>query len=536
VVRAHADELFWVLGLFLAVVITAALVNRFRPIQRPRLRRLVTIFAIYVAATGAGIGFHAAGLPAWSSGCLVAAQIFEAFTLVSLSATLVIAIALPAIGVDLPMIASDLLVGLGYVVVALAVLARHGVNPTGALVSGAVVSAVLAISLQSTLGNIVGGVALQLDGSIREGDWIQLENGKQGKVRSVRWRHTVLEARDWSTIIVPNAQLLGNNITILGKREGKTVPQRMTVGFNIDFRFPPGRVIRAVTDALHGAAIENVSDEPPPNVVCNDFAKDAKDSLASYAVRYWILDLTSDESTNSRVRARIYTALQRAQIALPSSPFSELRDSVRAPWHDAPALSADRPADPNEPARRRGRQTERIDQRLIALKTVQLFRSLTDDELRTLAGGLSHVMYTTGEVITRQGATGNWLYVMTLGSAEIRANVDGADPADRRDKVVVAKVTAPDFFGEMSLMTGEPRSADVVAIGDVDCFRLGKETFETVLLARPEIATELSDKLASRRVELIAAREGLDAGGKRDRQASERDRILRGIRTFFALG
>jgi small-conductance mechanosensitive channel/CRP-like cAMP-binding protein len=538
VVRAYADELFWVLGLFVAVVITAALVNRFRPIQRPRLRRLVTIFAIYVAATGAGIGFHAAGLPAWSSGCLVAAQIFQAFTLVSLSATLVIAIALPAVGVDLPMIASDLLVGLGYVVVALAILARHGVNPTGALVSGAVVSAVLAISLQSTLGNIVGGVALQLDGSIREGDWIQLENGKQGKVRSVRWRHTVIEARDWSTIIVPNAQLLGNNITILGKREGKNVPQRMTVGFHIDFRFPPGRVIRAVTEALHGAAIENVADEPPPHVVCNDFAKDAKDSLASYAVRYWILDLTSDESTSSRVRARIYTALQRAQIALPSSPFADLKDSVRGPWSDAPAPAPfTDPAEANGAhARRRGRQTERIDQRLIALKTVQLFRSLTDDELRTLAAGLSHVMYTTGEVITRQGATGNWLYVMTHGSAEIRANIDGADPAARPDKVVVAQVTAPDFFGEMSLMTGEPRSADVVAVGDVDCFRLGKETFETVLLARPEIATELSDKLASRRVELIAAREGLDAGGKRDRQASERDRILRGIRTFFALG
>ena len=56
---------------------------------------------------------------------------------------------------------------------------------------------------------------------------------------------------------------------------------------------------------------------------------------------------------------------------------------------------------------------------------MQLFRSLTDDELRTLAAGLSHVMYTTGEVITRQGAAGNWLYVMTHGTAEIRANVEG---------------------------------------------------------------------------------------------------------------
>ncbi|MBC7976826.1 MAG: cyclic nucleotide-binding domain-containing protein, partial [Myxococcales bacterium] len=157
---------------------------------------------------------------------------------------------------------------------------------------------------------------------------------------------------------------------------------------------------------------------------------------------------------------------------------------------------------------------------------------------RTLAAGLSHVMYTTGEVITREGAAGNWLYVMTAGTAEIRVEGEPADrPGPASDhQVVVAQLTAPDFFGEMSLMTGEPRSADVVAVGDVDCFRLGKETFQTVLLERPEIATELSDKLASRRVELIAAREGLDATSKRARQATERDRILHGIRTFFALG
>lgn len=513
----HTDELFWVLGLFVAVVFTAALVNRFRPIQRPRLRRLVTVFLLFATATATGIGFAAADLPSWSSGCLVVAQILQAFTLVSLAATLIFAIMLPAVGVELPMIASDLIVGLGYVVVTLAVLSRHGVNPTGALVSGAVVSAVLAISLQSTLGNVVGGVALQLDGSIREGDWIQLENGKQGRVRSVRWRHTVIETRDWSTIIVPNAQLLANNITILGKREGRAVPQRMWVWFCVDFRFPPNRVIHVVTEALHTSSIENVAVEPKPSVVCMDYAKDAKESFATYAARYWINDLAADDPTNSRVRARIYAALQRAQItlAVPAhTAFVEMKDEVRT-------------------AKRTERQ---IDERFAALKTVHLFRTLTDDELRTLAAGMSHVMYTDGELITRQGATAHWLYVMTSGSAEIRAHVDPDGPGSLPEqKIRVAQITAPDFFGEMSLMTGEPRSADVIALGDVDCFRLGKDTFKTVLLGRPEIATELSDKLAARRIELLAARGGLDALAMREREASERARILGGIKAFFAL-
>src|SRR5262249_38001549 len=282
-------------------------------------------------ATGLGIGFAAAELPSWSSGSLIAAQILQAFTLISLSAGLVLGLALPALGVVLPVIASDLLVGIGYVGATLGLLAHHGVDPTGALVSGAVVSAVLAISLQSTLGNIVGGVALQLDGSIREGDWIQLENGKQGRVRSVRWRHTVIEARDSSTIIVPNAQLLATNITILGKREGRTVPQRITVFFNVDYRFAPSRVIKVVTDALLRSAIDNVAAEPKPHVICSEFPRDVKDGFASYALRYWIIDLTDDDPTSSAIRTRIYTALQREQIPLAPHRigFADLNDEWR---------------------------------------------------------------------------------------------------------------------------------------------------------------------------------------------------------------
>lgn len=546
--RAHADELLWVVGLFIAVVVAAALVNRFRPIQRPRLRRLVTVFALFATATGTSIGFDLADLPSWASGCGVAAEILQAFTIVSLSATLIVAVMLPGVGVELPMIASDLIVGLGYVVVTLVTLSRHGVNPTGALVSGAAISAVLAISLQSTLGNIVGGVALQLDGSIREGDWVQLENGKQGRVRSVRWRHTVIETRDWSTLIVPNAQLLGTQITLLGKREGRVVPQRMWVWFNVDFRFAPSRVIAVVTEALQRSAIENVADEPAPSVVCTDLTRDAKDGFASYAVRYWLLDLASDEPTSSRVRARIYSALQRAQIPLAPNRigFADLTEDMRLAK----------------------RIEHKLDDRFAALKTVHLFRTLTDDELHTLAAGMSHVLYTDGEVITRQGAAGHWLYIMTAGSAEIRAGItDGGgatQPLPRAGdtpdpdagvgatgaidpeaaaaaqpvagpKVRIARISAPDFFGEMSLMTGEPRSADVIAVGDVDCFRLGKDTFKTVLLGRPEIATELSDKLAARRIELAAARGDGDTRSLRERQASERARILKGIKAFFAL-
>jgi small-conductance mechanosensitive channel/CRP-like cAMP-binding protein len=494
-------------------------VNRIRPAHRGRIRRLVILLALLGVAFGAGYAFEALDKPGWSANGFITADLLRAFLLVSLVATLAFSALLPLVRVDLPMIASDLLVGFGYIIATLGILSQHGLDPTGALVSGAVVSAVLAISLQQTLGNILGGIALQLDGSIHEGDWIQLENGKQGQVTAIRWRHTVVETRDWSTIIVPNAVLLSSNIMLLGKRDGAEVPQRMWVWFNVDFRFAPSRVVDVVTEALRRSPIENVAADPPPQCVCMDFSRDGKESFATYAARYWIVDLHTDDATQTRVRGRVYTALDRAGIplAMPAhTAFVELQDEDRA-------------------KKKLARETE---SHLAVLRTVPLFRTLKEDELRALAAGMSRAVYANGELITKQGATAHWLYVMTAGTAEVRTNVDANGPgkhAAPAQSVRVARIIAPDFFGEMGMMTGETRSADVIAIGDVECFRLGQDTFKTVLLARPEIADELAETLAARRMGLIAVREGLDADALRARHASERERILGGIKSFFGL-
>ena len=94
---------------------------------------------------------------------------------------------------------------------------------------------------------------------------------------------------------------------------------------------------------------------------------------------------------------------------------------------------------------------------------------------------------------------------------------------------------APNFFGEMALMTGQPREATVIAQGEVECLRVDRKDLEGIIQQRPEIASEISGVLATRRVELAAAREGLDSNAKSQRLSSERNRILHSIRDFFAL-
>ena len=500
------------LGLLGAVVVAAFLVNHLAPARRGQIRRAALLFVAFAVALAGHQLARVLGSEAWSRRLFVATELLGAFTATNVVVMITFDAVLPRLRIRLPTIMGDLAAGMGYLLATLGVLSGHGLDPSSLVATSAVVSAVLAISLQSTLGNILGGVALQLDGSVHEGDWIELQGGKQGRVRQIRWRHTVVETRDWSTIIVPNAQLLANNITILGKREGRDSPYRMWVWFNVDYRFAPDEVIRTVNEALRATPIEGVAAEPAPNVVCMDFSHQRLESYAAYGARYWLTDLAADDPTSSRVRARIHAALHRAKI-----PFALPITAARVHMDNTP----------EDDARRSDQRRQR---NIEALESVPLFRSLAKAELETLASGLSHMIYAPGEQITAQGRVAHYLYVLARGTVEIRTKV-----SDDGEERAVATLAAPDVFGEMGLMTGAPRLASVVATTQTECYRLGRETFERVILARPKIADELSATLAERSVGLAAAREEIDEGTKRKRTSDEQERIVTAIRSFFGL-
>ncbi|MEO8800106.1 MAG: cyclic nucleotide-binding domain-containing protein, partial [Polyangiaceae bacterium] len=136
--------------------------------------------------------------------------------------------------------------------------------------------------------------------------------------------------------------------------------------------------------------------------------------------------------------------------------------------------------------------------------------------------------FAAGETMTREGAVAHWLYILQSGRAKICAKVEGVQKT-------ITEIEAPDFFGEMGMMTGEQRTASVIALTDCDCFRLDKAGFHKIITDRPEIAAQISETLAQRRVELIAVREGLDETAKSARKRTEQARILGKIQSFFGL-
>lgn len=501
-----------VLSLIAGTVLTAVLVRRFAPKKRVHVRRTVILLLLYICTLGAGAvltRFEAGGA---ADTIRTISDLLATLTVINLGAIAIFDLALPALSIEIATIVIDIVTGIAYIIVLLAGARRWGLDFSSVLATSAVVTAILALSLQATLGNILGGVALQLDKSIRVGDWIQLEpSGRQGRVREIRWRHTVLETRDWDTIIVPNATLLAANILILGKREGEPTQHRMKIHFNVDFRYNPVDVIAAVDAAFAGSLPEGVAAVPAPNCVCLDFAGQGRDSFAHYQLRYWLTDLARDDVVNSRVRARLFAALRRANVplAVPAAQLFVENDDV----------------DRRERKRRR-----EIERRMHALHSVGFFQPLTEAELEDLSGTLQYAPFAPGETITKQGAVAHFLYILAEGTVEVRVRVDEAEARP------VRTLHAPTFFGEMGLMTGEPRSATVVAVSDVDCYRLDKSAFKKILAERPQIASDISALLAERRMEIEEAIGDADGDARKTRMDLEQNRILNTIRDFFGLG
>jgi small-conductance mechanosensitive channel/CRP-like cAMP-binding protein len=492
----------WVVAAF----ITAALVlYYFVPRERAHIRTAVALFGLSFAGLLVATEMHSLGATGLPYLCVNRLAMFlGGMAAVNLAAVVLFAVTLRPARLEPPPIAQDLLLALAYIVVAILVLSRSGVDVRGIVATSAVITAVIGFSLQDTLGNIMGGLALQMESTIRVGDWIRIDD-IEGKVKQIRWRQTSIETRNWDTVVIPNSVLMKVKVTVLGRRAGAPLQRRQWVYFRVDLSHSPTKVIHTVETALHAVVNRHIATEPKPQCLVTDF----KEGDAVYAVRYWLTDLSQSDPTDSLVRTRIYAALRRAGITL-SLPMQAIRLTQE-----------------NESAQEL-RELEELQRRIDVLCKLEFFEALTEEERAELAPRLITAHFVRGEAVTRQGAQAHWLYIIAEGDAEVEVAVDGKTQK-------VATLHSGNLFGEMGLMTGEPRTATVTTLSEVTCYLLGKEAFEDMLRRRPEIAEQISLTLARRRVELDAVREQLGQEAQSERMRAMQGALLRGIREFFAI-
>ncbi len=350
------------------------------------------------------------------------------------------------------------------VVIALFALAATVLLDEKVLTTSAVGAVVVGFALQDTLGNLFSGLAIQVEKPFRVGHWIRVGTF-EGKVQEVTWRATKLLTKAGQFVIVPNSVM--SKDPILNYSE-PIAPSRIEVMVGASYDVPPNVVKQALYEALDNAPM--VLREPPADVVLEDFAS----SSVNYRVRFWIEDFARTSNARDQVRSNIWYTFKRHNIEIPYPMQVEFsREEAR------------------------GRPPERLPALAARLAQVDLFAGLDEPERLRLAESCDERQYGSGERVVRQHADGQSMFVVLEGRVRVTLEPSGQE---------VAVIDRSGFFGEMSMLTGEPRTATVAALGDATLLEITADRFRELVVRRAGLVEQVSEVVAARRTGLAEAR------------------------------
>lgn len=347
-----------------------------------------------------------------------------------------------------------------FIVIGLLVVVATLVFHDKLLTTSAVSAVVIGFALQDTLGNAFAGLAIQSERPFNVGQWIRVGDF-EGRVAEVTWRATKLRTKGGNFVVVPNNIVSKEAIT----NYSEPSPQcRVEVEVGASYLSSPNTVKSAIGEAL--ANSPRALKTPAPDVVLSSF--DA--SAINYRVRFWIDDFERDESARDQVRSAIYYAFARHGIEIPWP----IQVQYEKAWEQQ---------DPAAQAQDHGRLLAKVD----------LFAGLSDEARHEIARSVRSRTFGNGESIVRQGDPGESMFVVGSGRAVVVLE------PDRRE---VATIESGGYFGEMSLLTGEARTATVIARGDTVVLEIGAALFRHLAETSPQAIEQVGIAAASRRIEL----------------------------------
>lgn len=360
---------------------------------------------------------------------------------------------------------------------------------SGILATSAVVSVIIGLALQDTLGNFFAGISIHIEQPFHIGDAILVGN-LIGKVESVTWRTTSIRTNNNTIIIFPNSKVAREPIEIFPRGN----LNRRVLQFPAPYSVPPEKIIPLVQEAVR--TLPNVASERTPKVRIASFA----DSSMTYEILYWVIDYMWTPDMDAKIRERIWYLYHRNGIEIPY-PHRQILSTQQALPENPIAGYED------------------------VINRVEIFDPLTPEDKRELLDGMGRYLYAPGETVLRRGDAGSSMFVICRGKAEVRL------PVNNGDYQVVAVLGKGEFFGEMALFTGEPRMASVAAVEELELIEIRKEQMEPLLNRNIELAEAFSNKIAERQAR------NAEQTSRSDEQSEQMQpkRILNRIKNFFRL-
>jgi len=364
------------------------------------------------------------------------------------------------------------------------------VNLGALFTTSAIFGVILGLALQDTLGNFFAGISLQADRPFQVGDVITVGAQRHtGVVEEISWRAIKIRTFANHVVLIANSNAAREPIEVCPR---DNLNARL-VFFNTLYTDSPAKTIHVVREAVRET--DNVSEKITPIVRIRNLG----DNGVDYEVKYWLIDYAKYNDTDALIRQRIWYAFRRAGLgfAFPTRTLHiERRYGMELRDGDGGAIA------------------ER-------LSAVDIFAPLSADETTMLAqAAVSHV-FAPGETVIRAGDPGSSMFVVHKGRVRVQVSENGRART-------VATLNEGDFFGEMALFTGEPRTANVLALEETEVLEIGHAAMKRVFDTNPDLVESLSFIMAERRQGLASQ---TDAANTSAHSAG----ILSAIKRFFGL-
>jgi small-conductance mechanosensitive channel len=333
------------------------------------------------------------------------------------------------------------------------------------LTISAVGGVVVGFALQDTLGNLFAGLAIQTEKPFRVGHWVAVA-GYEGRVVEITWRATRLQTKNGTLVVVPNNILSKEAITNYTE---PTAPIRLQVDVGVSYGVPPNDVKAAIHEALAGTP--GILQDPKPDVLVAEFAA----SAITYRVRFWIDDFARDSQARDSVLTALYYILHRRGYEIPF-PMQIQYERTEEP----------------------GRPPDRTAFLENVVRGVDMLVPLSEEERGALVVASAERLFGAGETIVHEGQSGSSMFVICSGRVRVTIGPTRQE---------VATLEAGSYIGEMSLLTGDPRSADVSAVTDCLLLEVTADTFRRIFLANPQVVEKVAAVVEERRAGLERTRQ-----------------------------
>jgi small-conductance mechanosensitive channel/CRP-like cAMP-binding protein len=357
--------------------------------------------------------------------------------------------------------------------------------------TSAIFGVILGLALQDTLGNFFAGISLQADRPFQVGDVIVVGAQRHtGVVEEITWRAVKIRTFQNHIVLISNSTAAKEPIEVSPR---DNLNARL-VFFNTLFTDSPAKTIHVVREAVREA--DNVSQKITPIVRIRNLGE----SSVEYEIKYWLEDYAKYNDTDALVRQRVWYAFRRAGLNFAYPTRTVIME--RKP--------------------RYGKQESDGGAIVERLAAVDIFAPLSVEETAMLAQAATNHVFAPGETVIRAGDPGESMFVVHNGRVSVQLSENGRART-------VATLSEGAFFGEMALFTGEPRTANVVALEETEVLEIGHAAMKQVFDTNPDLVESLSHIIAERRQALAASHD--IRTGDEDESAG----ILSTIKRFFGL-